>query len=81
MKWGLVAAGLADMNRPVENVSVPQCTGKSKSDIHSTQLNSIEQVDEERHPKGIHQLTHMFTVLFNISSTLFSLGSDRCDME
>lgn len=28
MKWGLVVAGLADMSRPVENVSIPQCTGK-----------------------------------------------------
>lgn len=24
MKWGLVAAGLSEMNRPVEKVSVPQ---------------------------------------------------------
>uniref|UniRef100_A0A7S3ACP3 Mitochondrial pyruvate carrier n=1 Tax=Rhodosorus marinus TaxID=101924 RepID=A0A7S3ACP3_9RHOD len=32
MKWGLVVAGLADLNRPVEKISVPQsmalaCTG------------------------------------------------------
>jgi len=27
MKWGLVVAGLADINRPVEKVSVPQNLG------------------------------------------------------
>lgn len=27
MKWGLVAAGLSEMNRPVEKVSVPQSLG------------------------------------------------------
>ncbi|PXF46814.1 Mitochondrial pyruvate carrier 3 [Gracilariopsis chorda] len=26
MKWGLVYASLSDMKRPVENVSIPQCT-------------------------------------------------------
>lgn len=29
MKWGLVVACLSDMNRPVENVSIPQCSGTS----------------------------------------------------
>lgn len=27
MKWGLVIAGLSDMNRPVEKVSAPQNVG------------------------------------------------------
>ena len=27
MKWGLVAASLSDMNRPVEDLSVAQCSG------------------------------------------------------
>lgn len=28
MKWGLVAASLSDMQRPVEDVSVGQCSGR-----------------------------------------------------
>lgn len=26
MKWGLVLASLSDMNRPVEDLSIPQCS-------------------------------------------------------
>jgi hypothetical protein len=33
IKWGLVIAGLADINRPIEKISTPQQTGEA--DIYS----------------------------------------------
>jgi len=45
MKWGLVIAGIADINRPAENISLPQSAALSATGIiwarYATQINPV----------------------------------------
>lgn len=73
MKWGLVAASLSDMSRPVEDVSIPQCSGMLQ------QLDTVEIIYSP--PSERLQLTETFIIQPLSRFQTFSIGPDRNGVE